>query len=91
MSADDFNRPKVGLPNDYGEGISIEYAGNVIVMSARMWHDAVLGQSTKEHCLKIVDHRLQRSIDPGIRYALKCVAEDIRTLKHPTQEQGAGK
>ena len=80
MSADDFNPPKAGLPND---PISIEYAGNVIVMSARMWHDAVLGQSTKEHCLKIVAHRLQRSIDPGIRYALKCVAEDIRSLLTP--------
>jgi len=34
------NPAKPGLPNDT---ISIEYAGNVIVMSARMWHDAVLG------------------------------------------------
>ena len=48
-------------------------------------------RSTIERCALIVDHRLQRSTDPGIRYALKCVAEDIRALKHPTQEQEAGK
>ena len=53
------------------DSISIEYAGNVIVMSARMWHDAVLGQTSA--------HRERDEMRPLVEWCKKISASHAQT------------